>query len=72
MLTNSGVWTKIHSITMAEVAARISILRFGNCRKGKGHTAEGVAGAKRQSLGLRRICAGLSLPMEVERGLGVM
>ena len=59
-LTNGDIWTKIHTITMAEVAVLMSNVRFGNCRRRKGCTAEEFVGAKRRILGLRRICAGLS------------
>ena len=59
-MTNGTLWSKIHTITMAEVAVFISTIRFGNCRSRKGATAEDFAGAKRQILGLRRICVELS------------
>ena len=69
-LTNSCLWNKIHTITMAEVAVLISTFRFGNCRKRKGTTAEVFAGAKRQILGPHRICAELSSErMECGRGV---
>lgn len=70
-MTNGHLWSKIHTITMAEVAVFISTLRFGNCRRRKGATAEVFAGAKRQILGLRRICAELSSE-RVECGRGVV
>ena len=56
---------------MAEVAVFISTIRLGNCRKRKGTTAEDFAGAKRQFLGPRRICAELSSE-RMECGRGVM
>jgi hypothetical protein len=43
MLTNSGVWTKIHSITMAEVAESISSFAdWQIAAKGKGMPPKGL------------------------------
>ena len=64
-LTNLHIWSKIHTITMAEVAVLMSNARFGNCRCGKGFTAEGCVCANGRILGLHRICAELS-PEKVE------
>ena len=43
MLTNRGVWTKIHSITMAEVAESISSFAVWQiAAKGKGMPPKGL------------------------------
>lgn len=60
MLTNRVISNRIHTVTMAEVAVSMSNARSGNCRSRKGAAAEGFSSAKRQILGLRRICAELS------------
>ena len=58
--------------TMAEVAVLISTLRLGNCRNGKGNTAEEYAGwPSRIFLGLCRRCTGLSSGKRTGRRQGL-